>query len=148
MNKAIKWGLIVLVGIVVSAAAAVYFVLTGYDYNALKPRISAAVQDATGRDLVIGGDIDLSVGLTPSLVLSDIRFSNAPWGSRAQLATVKRFEVQVALAPLLKKNIEVKKFILVEPDILVETDASGKLNVVFDKPSAEKKPEKKSEKKD
>ncbi len=139
MNRALKWVLIGGVGIVLVAVAAVYFVLTGYDYNSLKPRISSAVEGATGRKLAIGGDIDLSVGLTPSLVISDVSFANAEWGSRPELAKVKRFEVQVALMPLLDKKIEVKRFILVEPDILVETNKEGKLNVVMDAPAAEPK---------
>ncbi len=145
MGKAIKWILIGLAGIIVVAVAGIYLVLTGYDFNSLKPRVASAVKEATGRTLNIGGDIELSPGMTPSLTVSDVSFENASWGSRPNLANIKRIEVQVALLPLLEKNIEIKKFILVEPNILVETDKSGKLNVVFDKPAApaeETKPQK------
>jgi hypothetical protein len=48
------------------------------------------------------------------------------------MAKIKRFEVQVALLPLISKRIELKRLILVEPDILVETDKSGKSNLEFE----------------
>ncbi len=145
MSRTIKWILIGLAGTVVVAIVAAYLVLARYDFNSLKPRVAAAVKEATGRELVIGGDIELSIGLTPALTVSDVSFENAPWGSRPNFARIKSLEVQVALLPLLEKNIEVKKFIIVEPDILVESDSDGKLNVVFDKtsvPVEEKQPEK------
>jgi uncharacterized protein involved in outer membrane biogenesis len=48
------------------------------------------------------------------------------------MAKIGRFEVQVAIIPLFRGNIEVKRFILVEPDILVETDKSGRSNLKFE----------------
>jgi hypothetical protein len=107
-------------------------VLSGYDFNKLKPRIVRAVRDATGRELVLGGDIDLRIGLTPVLTVEDVRFQNASWGSRPDLARLKRFEVQVALLPLLKGDIKVKRFVMIEPDILVETDKRGRSNLDLD----------------
>ena len=132
MARTIKWIAGIIVGLIILSVIAVYVILSGYDFNDLKPQVAKAAKDATGRELNIGGDIDLEIGLTPSLVLSDITFQNAPWGSRPEMVKIKRFEVQVALLPLISGNIEIKRFILVEPDILIETDKTGKLNLAFE----------------
>ena len=128
----LKWIAGAFVILVVVLFVAGYVILSGYDFNKLKPRIAAAVMDATGRELTLGGDIDLSIGLTPALTVEDVSFANAPWGSRPVLARLKRLEVQVALLPLLGGNIKVKRLILIAPDILVETDRSGRSNLEFD----------------
>jgi uncharacterized protein involved in outer membrane biogenesis len=134
MVRFIKWSLGIVAGLIVVTVIAVYIILLSYDFNDLKPRISKAAIDTTGRELTIDGDIDLEIGLTPSLVLSGIKFQNAQWGSRPEMVKLDRFEIQVALLPLIKRNIEIKRFILIDPDILIETNKSGKLNIIFDVP--------------
>jgi uncharacterized protein involved in outer membrane biogenesis len=124
---------IVVIGLVVILIS-VYVILSRFDFNQLKPQISKAALEATGRELIINGDIELEIGLTPILVLTDINFQNAPWGSRPEMVKLKRFEVQVAILPLIRGNIEIKRFILIEPDILIETDKEGNLNLVFEVP--------------
>src|SRR3990172_8629764 len=54
-----------------------------------------------------------------------------------KVVKVKRFEVQVALFPLLSKQLQLKRLILIEPDILVETNAAGKSNLDFEKEKKE-----------
>lgn len=128
----------IVVGLIVAAIVAIFVILSSYDFNDLKPQITQAAKEATGRDLTLGGDIKLKIGLTPALAVDDVRFQNAAWGSRPELAKVKRFEVQVALLPLLSGKIGIKRLILLEPDILLETDKSGRSNLAFEAP---KKPE-------
>ena len=50
------------------------------------------------------------------------------------MATRKCLDVQIGLLPLLLGRIEVKSLLLVKPDILVETDESGRLNLEFEPP--------------
>ena len=133
-----KWILGGVAGVIVLVMVAVYVILSSYSFNDFKPRVAQAVKDATGRELKLDGDISLKMGLIPSLVVARVSFQNAPWGSRPELATVKRVEVQVALVPLIGRKIEVKRLILEEPDILIETDRSGKSNLAFE--TAEKTP--------
>ncbi len=140
MGRFIKWALGIIVGIIIIAGIAVFIILSRYDFNDLKPAISKVAYESTGREFNIDGDIDLKIGLTPSLVLSGVRFQNASWGSRPDMVKLDRFEVKVALLPLLKRNLEVKRLILIEPDILIETNKSGKLNTQF--VTSEKAPEK------
>lgn len=141
--KKLKWIIGVPVAIGLIALVVIAVLLKSYDYNRFKPPVADAVRKATGRTLTIGGDIGLKLGLTPSLVVEDIRFQNASWGSRPDLVGVKRFEVQVALVPLISKRVEIQRLILIEPDILVETDAKGQTNLDFSSgaPSSEPQPQ-------
>ena len=134
MGRTLKWIIGVVIALIVILVIALYVILSSYDFNDLKPQIAKAAREATGRVLTIKGDIDLEIGFTPSLVLTDIAFQNAPWGSRPEMVKLRRFEVQVALLPLVSGNIEIKRFILVEPDILIETDKDGKSNLAFEVP--------------
>ncbi len=138
MLRILKWVFEIGAVLIVATIIVFYIILSHYDFNDLKPRISEAVRDATGRELTIGGDINLKIGLVPSLILSNIKFQNAPWGSKPEMAKIRRFELEVALIPLISGNIMVKRFKLVEPDILIETDQTGKSNLVFEKPAESK----------
>src|SRR3546814_20593398 len=68
---------------------------------------------------------------TPSIQLQDLRFANADWGSRPELATIRRLEIEVALLPLLIGDVVVRRLVAVEPDILLEVDAGGRGNWEF-----------------
>lgn len=134
----LKWILIGGAVFIVGVISAAYFILSSYDFNELKPQITQAAKEATGRDLTLGGDIGLKIGLSPSLTVENVSFQNASWGSRPEMGKIKRLEVQVALLPMLSGKISIKRLVLIEPDILIESDKSGKSNLVFEAP---KKPE-------
>jgi uncharacterized protein involved in outer membrane biogenesis len=110
---------------------AVYMILINIDFNRLKPLIVRAVKNATGRELIIKGDLEVDFGLTLAISAEDISFDNASWGSRLELARIQRFEARLALFPLLMRHIKIEQFTLVEPDILIETNQSGTSNIKF-----------------
>ena len=85
--------------IILGLVAASLIILFSYDYNKFKPYIAQAAKEATGRELKLAGDLKLQLGFTPALVIENISFQNAPWGSRPEMARVKRFELEVALFP-------------------------------------------------
>lgn len=109
----------------------IYVILLNYDYNSLTPRITQAVKDATGRDLTLGGGIRVKIGLTPTLVAQDVTFGNAAWGSQPEMVKIKRTEIKVRLFPLLSRQLKIIRLVLVEPEILLETDAAGRSNLDF-----------------
>ncbi len=126
--KKLKWIVTGLVALVVAVVVAGYVVLSGMDFDDLRERIQAEAKAATGRDLVIRGKIDLAVSLTPAIAIEQVSFANADWGSRAEMVTLDRFEVEVALLPLLSGDIEIRRLVIVRPNILLETDAEGRAN--------------------
>jgi uncharacterized protein involved in outer membrane biogenesis len=70
----------------------------------------------------------MRVSLTPTIVLPQVAFENAPGSSAPDMKSAKRVEAQIALLPLLSRRFEVLEFRLVEPVITRETDATGKGN--------------------
>jgi hypothetical protein len=106
------------------------------DFNQYKGLITDQAKAATGRELKIAGNLDLRLGLSPAVVVEDVSFANAAWGSRREMLRLRRFEVEVALLPLIFRNIQVRRLILIQPDILLETDSKGMGNWVFSAPAA------------
>jgi len=123
---------IAVVGLVAALAVTAVAVVTNMDFSQYKGLIEAKAKEATGRDLKIGGELKVVIGLSPALAVSDVSFANAPWGTRPQMVTARRFEAQVDLIPLLSGNLRVRRLVLLEPDILLETDTRGTGNWEFD----------------
>ncbi|MCH6588339.1 MAG: AsmA family protein, partial [Proteobacteria bacterium] len=124
----IKWIVTGLVALVVAVVVAGVAILSTMEFEELRGVIEAEAKEATGRELKIAGSIDLKISLTPAIALEDVRFANAAWGSRADMISIRRFELEVALLPLLSGDIQVKRLVVVEPDILLETDKEGRGN--------------------
>jgi AsmA family protein len=120
--------LLILAGVIVVVVIGIVIVISQVDVSEYKEQALAQVEKATVRKASIDGDLDLSISLTPAIVAEGVRFANADWGSRPDMATIKRIEVKVALIPLLTGAVEVQRFILIEPDVLLEKNAAGKGN--------------------
>src|SRR5210317_226922 len=117
--------------LIIALVAAIYVFLYTFDYNKLKPRIARMVENATGRELNIGGEIDLAIGLFPALVVTDITFANASWGSQRQMIKMDKLQAQVRLLPLLTKDVELSKIALAGVAVLLETKPDGQGNWEF-----------------
>ena len=124
----------IFVAVIIAVFVTAYIIASSYDYNKFKPRITELAKQYTGRDLTLGGDIELGLGLYPTLVVNDVTFQNASWGTRPQMAQVKRLEVQVALIPILSGEIHISRLTVLNPEFLIEFDKSGKSNLEFDVP--------------
>ncbi|MBI9074601.1 MAG: AsmA family protein [Desulfatibacillum sp.] len=138
-GRVIKWSLGILAVLVVICLGAVAYVLSTMDFNTFKPEIEKAVLDATGRKLTMAGDVKLKIGFSPALSVENVSFANAEWGSRPNLASIKRLDVQVAFFPLFSGDVQIKRLILLEPDILLETNKKGVSNVAFETGKQESK---------
>jgi AsmA family protein len=125
MRLNLKMILMVAAGVILVIIVGVVLVLRSLDINKYRGLIAEQAKDATGRELKIGGKISLEIGFSPAVVVEDVSLANAPWGYRQEMLKVRRFEVEVALIPLIFRDIRIKRLILVQPDILLETDAKG-----------------------
>lgn len=100
--KALKYLLItltVMVFLVVAGLVALVIVIEPNDY---KPEIQQFVKDATGRDLIIKGDIGLSVFPWLGLELGEVHLKNAAGFPDNDFAALQAVEIRVALLHLLK----------------------------------------------
>jgi AsmA family protein len=111
--------------LVVVLIIAAVVVLKSIDFNQYKGLITEQAKAATGRELKITGNLDLRIGFTPAIVVEEVSFANASWGSRPDMVKLRRLDVEVALFPLIFRQIQVNRLILVQPDILLETDLKG-----------------------
>ena len=129
-----KWILGISIAVIVAVLITAYIMAASYDVNQFKPQMTQFAKEYTGRELTLGGDIEFGLSLFPTLVVNDVAFQNASWGSRPQMAQIKRLEAQIALLPLLGGNIHIRRLTAVNPDILIEVDKSGKSNLEFEVP--------------
>lgn len=125
-----------LVVLLVAVAVGGVAVLSSMDFNEYKGVIAEQAKAATGRDLVIAGDLDLEISLNPALAVRGVTFANADWGSRPEMAKLDRLEAQVALMPLFGGTVQVERLVLEGLDLLAETDKQGKGNWEFGKAEA------------
>ncbi|ATD04486.1 cell envelope biogenesis protein AsmA [Pseudoalteromonas tetraodonis GFC] len=91
-------------------------------------KVSEQVEKTTGRTLTIKGDKTLSVFPALKLELNDVHFANMSSGSRADMASMQQLAVHIPWLSLLGGELKLEKFVINEPDILLETDKSGKAN--------------------
>jgi AsmA protein len=150
MKKVIKWVLLITTTAVILCFLALLIIPRFVDVQKYKPLIESKVSEASGRPFTLGGDLKLSLFPWAGLALSDLRLGVPPGFKEKDFITIKSFEFQVKLLPLLFKDIQVKQFVLVEPRIVLEKSKDGKANweglgkvatEVPDKPEArEKKP--------
>ncbi len=97
----------------------------------IKERLTAAVLEATGRELRIAGALRLSLLPSPGVVVQDASFANAPGGVAPAMVRLKSLDVALRLWPLLSGRLEVARLVLTEPVIALEVDKDGRGNWVF-----------------
>jgi uncharacterized protein involved in outer membrane biogenesis len=123
-----KWIVSIVFTLIAGLTLTAYGILSRCDVNRFKPLIIEQVKNATGRDLKLGGEIDLDIGLRPVLGVEGVVFQNAPWAFYPQMVRIKRFEMQVGLIPLLFGEIELKRLMVIGPEVFIESHPSSKPN--------------------
>lgn len=98
------------------------------NWNDYKREITAETKKATGRDLIIDGDLDFSILPSLRLTVKNARFANIKGGSSPNMVKLKALDIQVRLLPLLQRRFEAEAITLVEPEILLERLADGRVN--------------------
>ncbi len=116
----------ILVFVVVVVIALLAFAAT-FDANNYKPQIIEQVENATGRDFKIDGDINLSVFPWVGLKVEDVSLGNEKGFKEKQFAAIKRLDVKVNVLPLLKKEVEINIIRLHGLDVSLEV-AKNKSN--------------------
>lgn len=91
-------------------------------------KVSEQVENTTGRTLTIKGDKTLSVFPALKLELNDVHFANMQTGSRKDMASMEQLAVHIPWLSLFGGEFKLDKFVITEPNILLETDKNGKPN--------------------
>ena len=128
MNKALKWGLIICISFVVIIIAAILIIPKIVNVQKYKPELEKKIAEATGRPFSVSDDLRFSIFPWIGLSFSDLHLGNVKGFKEKDFVNVKSFEVRVKLLPLLSKNIQVKKFILNEPHLVLVKNKDGRVN--------------------
>lgn len=120
-----------LIGVVSVLGLLVVLILAGpllLPTGAIKERLTAAVLEATGRELRIAGALRLSLLPSPGVVVQEVSFANASGGAAPEMVRLKSLDVALRLWPLLTGRVEVARLVLTEPVIALEVDKDGRGN--------------------
>jgi AsmA protein len=104
MSRALNiLGILVVTVVAVAIFAAIVFVLI-FDPNDYKDKISEGVRDATGRELVIEGDLELSLFPWLAIELGRTQLGNAPGFDDTPFASFESARLSVRVMPLLLRR--------------------------------------------
>jgi len=128
MARVLKW-VGISVGVLIVLIIALLLIVPRFvDINKFKPRIESMVTESTGRAFSIGGNIDLTLFPWAGMSMSDVHLSNAKGFREKDFVSVDYFEVRVKLIPLIFKDLQVKRFVLKGPRIVLEKGKDGRGN--------------------
>ena len=97
------------------------------DFNEYKPRIHKALKECTGYEVIIRGDITLS--LSPlGVSVFDIEITNPSYRAEIPFAKLGSFDVALNVPALLKKEIQVSEVSIDALTLMIEKSKEGKFN--------------------
>ena len=127
MPKPLKLAGITIGAIFLLLVVAVVAIPMFVDLNDYKPQISDGVKSATGRDLKIEGDIELTLFPWVGATLGAIQLGNAPGFGNAPFARIDGAEIKIKLLPLFNGAVEAKAITLqgLNLNLVVNKDGSN-----------------------
>ena len=134
---------LVVAGVIGAAVSAALFIApVVIDWNVYRGAFAAELSRATGRTVALDGPIEATFLPSPRILANNVRLSG-PGGSNADgdLLRLRAVELQVGLLPLLTGHVVIERLTMVRPEILVETDDTGKVSWVMDGAGGETLPD-------
>lgn len=119
--------------IAVVAAVALPFVLSPAFIGG---KLSEAVEQATGRRLVIGGAPRLALWPELAVEIDDVVLANPQGMYEGRFVSMDRLRLRIGLEPLVQRRLEVREAILVRPRIGLVVDSDGRANWSFATPGS------------
>ncbi len=124
--KRVAW----ILGTVVPVAAVVGVVWAGTrDLSRFQARLTDQVRKVTGREIVARVPLTFRIGTQPAMVAEGVTMSNAAWGSRRELAKVRKLTLFLDPASLFLGEVKIGRVVLEGADILVERNDVGDTNL-------------------
>lgn len=127
MNKVVK----AFAGFLVVFIAIIVLVPLFVSNDDIVQQISRHVKDATGRTLIVDGDKSLSIVPSLTLTLDNVRLSNMSSGSQADMVMMNKLDIHIQWLSLLRGKLVIDRFVVEQPNILLETDKQGVSNWQF-----------------
>lgn len=135
-RKAVLWTL----GSVVGVFVAVILFLGFFDWNYLKGPVQKIASSATGRTVVIDGDLDVNIlSWSPGAKIGGLRVSNPKWAGKGDMANIGNVEVKVRLLPLFKGDVILPLLKVDNANVVLLQDIQARNNWTFGDPNKKKK---------
>jgi len=96
--------------------------------GAYKDRIETAASNALGREVTIGDHLSFRIIPRTAFHVNDLTIANAEGFEGDYLARVAEADIGVGLFKLFSGAVEVDRFVLTEPDIVLARAANGAVN--------------------
>ncbi len=127
--RAIRWTLGILAVLFVAGILFLFFGL-----NTLKAPLERAVRGATGRELVIEGDLKPAWDwIHPSFRAEKVRFANPSWAKETNLLEADVVEITVSVLPLLAGRVVLPLVHLENAAVNLEQDEEGRKTWILEK---------------
>lgn len=124
--KRLTW--IVAAAVPLAALAGIIWVGTR-DLSRFQSRMAEQVRKVTGRELAARVPLSIKLGTEPAMVAEGVTLTNASWGSRPELARVRKLTLFLDPASLFLGEIRIGRVLLEGADILVERNDVGDTNL-------------------
>lgn len=111
------------VGALVVVGAATMYAL--FDAEQYRRVVTQRLVDVTGRAVSIDGPVELHLSLPPSVVLNDVRIRNARWGTRSDMARIRRVEARLNPLRAIAGDSGMTDIRLEGVDLYLETGPGG-----------------------
>lgn len=99
------------------------------DLSRYQARLTEQIRKVTGRELAAKVPLAVKIGRYPAMVAEGVTLTNAPWGSRPELARVRKLTLFLDPVALLLGEIKIGRVVLEGADILVERNDVGDTNL-------------------
>ena len=119
---------IVAAAVPITAIGGVVWVATR-DLSRYQSRLTEQIRKVTGRELAARVPLSIKLGSEPAMVAEGVTLSNAPWGSRPDLARVRKMTLFLDPFSLLLGEVKIGRIVLEGADILVERNEIGDANL-------------------
>lgn len=120
--------LLLIIGIVILLAAALFVVPGLIPSEVYQEKIETQLSKELGRDVIIGGDVELKSFPFIRARTSNVSVKNYAGFTDQNFIKIQALEAKIKLLPLLSKRVEITGFNLNKPEIFLERKANGKTN--------------------
>lgn len=117
-----------LVALIAAAAAVLIFAPDIIPAATYKDRVETAASGALGREVTIGDNISFRIFPHTAFHVEDLQIANTGGFEGDYLARVGEADIGVKLFTLLSGAVEVDRFVLTEPDIVLARKKDGAIN--------------------
>ncbi len=121
MNSLVMW----IGGLLAAVLAALFAVPLFVDWNGYRGVIEEEASRILGRDVRVGGNINVRLLPTPYLRFEKLRIADISEGASEPLFRADAFTLWLSVPPLLKGDLEVRRMALEKPVVTLKLDRDG-----------------------